>query len=254
MQNPYENKRLGWLAKQAKQLASRLTLALPGTCPLCGTSCTGERFCPDCRNDILHSMQNHPYRCAHCCLALPNQAPCPDCREQALHTGRITVAFDYVHPLDSLVLRYKNGRQLDLAPAFAELLYQQLQHQDLLPLANTCLIPIPGSQQSLSRRGFNPAAEFAQQLGKKLQLPVEHFFLHRHDQHLKQSSLSRHARRAAAAGLYYCSRRLDIPHAILVDDIVTTCSTIDSAARALLAAGVQHVDVLAIARTPPKHF
>ncbi|MBV4396297.1 ComF family protein [Advenella alkanexedens] len=229
-------------------------LVLPGTCPLCGTVCTGERFCPDCHNDILHSMQNHPYRCARCCLALPNAGPCPDCSEQALHTGTVIAAFDYVHPLDSLVLRYKNGRQLDLAPAFAQLLSQQLQQRGLLPLTNTCLIPIPGSRQSLSRRGFNPAAEFAQQLGKKLQLPVEHFVLHRHDQHLKQSSLSRHARRATAAGLYYCSRRLDIPHAILVDDIVTTCSTLDSATRALLAAGVQRVDALAIARTPPNHF
>ena len=134
MQNPYANKRL---------------LVLPGTCPLCGTVCTGERFCPDCHNDILHSMQNHPYRCARCCLALPNAGPCPDCSEQALHTGTVIAAFDYVHPLDSLVLRYKNGRQLDLAPAFAQLLSQQLQQRGLLPLTNTCLIPIPGSRQSL---------------------------------------------------------------------------------------------------------
>ena len=254
MQNPYENKRLGWLTNHARRLVNRISRALPGICPLCGTTCTGERFCPSCRNDILHSMQNHPYRCSRCCLALPDQGPCPDCSEEALHTGLIMAAFDYVHPLDSLVLRYKNGRQLDLAPAFAQLLCQQLQHRGLLPIKNACLVPIPGSRQSLARRGFNPAAEFAQHLGKKLQLPVEHFVLHRHDHHLKQSSMSRHARLAATAGLYYCSRRLDMPHAILVDDIVTTCSTLDSAARALLAAGVQRVDALAIARTPPKHF
>ncbi len=195
-------------------------------------------------------MQTHPYRCQHCSLALPDQRSCPDCTEQALHLNKIVAAFDYTHPLDSLLMRYKNGLQFGLAPAFAELLYRQLQYLQILPITNSCLIPVPGSRSSLVRRGFNPAAEFAQQLGKKLQLPVEHFVLRRHEHHLKQSSLSRQARRAASAGLYYCSRRIDIPHAILVDDIVTTCSTLDNAAQALRAAGVQHIDAMAIARTP----
>ena len=72
--------------------------------------------------------------------------------------------------------------------------------------------------------------------------------LHREESQTQQKSLSRQARLLASAHSYYCAYRLDRPHVVLIDDIMTSGSTLDSAARALLAAGVQQVDALVIAR------
>ncbi len=64
-----------------------------------------------------------------------------------------------------------------------------------------------------------------------------------------QKSLHRHDRFLHSSQLYYAQRRLSIDRVILVDDILTTGSTLESAARALMSAGVKQVDAIVIARS-----
>jgi ComF family protein len=200
-------------------------------------------------------MRHHPWRCTRCALALPAPGPCPDCANQRPSLEKVIAAFDYIYPADSLILRYKNARQFQLAAAFAALAFDAIQlasPRGGLPLwpALTPLIPIPGSHRSLGRRGFNPACEFASRLGRLLNMPVLHSLLYREPDRLKQSTLNRRQRRANTAHLYYCARNSHLPHAVLVDDVLTTGSTLNTAARALIAAGVEQVFAIVIARTP----
>ncbi len=237
------------------QLRARLPAAIGIACALCNAPAPIGRLCQGCSRDVQHSMRHHPWRCARCALALPAPGPCPDCADQAPSLKKVIAAFDYVCPADSLILRYKNARQFHLAAAFAALA------ADAIRLANpgdgsppwpasTPLIPVPGSLRSLQRRGFNPAGEFACRLGRLLNMPVLHTLLYREPDHLKQSTLNRRQRRANTAHLYYCARNIRLPYAVLVDDVLTTGSTLNTAARALIAAGAQRVFAVVIARTP----
>ncbi|MGH8810686.1 MAG: ComF family protein [Advenella sp.] len=245
---------VGPFSPRFSHLRARLPAAIGAACALCNGPAPIGRLCPGCSRDVQHSMRHHPWRCARCALALPAPGPCPDCAEHRPLLEKVIAAFDYIYPADSLILRYKNARQFQLAAAFAALAVDaiQLESPGGSPPwpAQTPLIPIPGSQRSLRRRGFNPAGEFASRLGRLLNMPVLHSLLYREPDHLKQSTLNRRQRRANTAHLYYCARNIRLPYAVLVDDVLTTGSTLNTAARALIAAGAQQVAAVVIARTP----
>src|SRR5690606_11650177 len=120
--------------------------------------------------------------------------------------------------------------------------------------AGTVLVPIPGSGASLRRRGFNPAAELAAGLGGCLQLPVRRAVLRRLREGQRQAFSGRLARRVATQGLFDCAALAPGTAVGLVDDVMTTGSTVNAAARALLQAGATEVTVLVAARTPWKDF
>ena len=244
--------------------------SIPSVCPLCLGSAYGGQVCHPCWQDLYASVQRNTQRCQYCQVSLVNsranqhlspeftrpnspRAPiCQDCHEHRLALDKIYFGFDYELPIDSLILRFKNARQQGLSHALANLVYQRLvtaNELDFRLLSSPPLfIPIPSSHAALKRRGYNPAAEFAKILAKKFQVPLELDVLRRQDSLSQQKSLSRQARLVASAQSYYCAYRLDYPHVILVDDIMTSGSTLDSAARALLAAGVQRVEAIVIAR------
>jgi predicted amidophosphoribosyltransferase len=103
----------------------------------------------------------------------------------------------------------------------------------------------------LKQRGFNPAGELARSVSRRLELRLLRGVLRRsHESVARQASLTRREREAAALDAYVCTRRLDGLRIALVDDVMTTGSTADAAARALLAAGAASVTVWVAARTP----
>ena len=228
---------------------------MSSSCPLCDGSARPGQFCAGCAGDVRYSMIHHRWRCPRCALALPGNIPCPDCASQSGALKSVVAAFDYVSPADSLVLRYKNARQFQLAIPFAHLACEAIRDRSPhwpQPFwhASAPLIPVPGSTNSLRRRGFNPAGEFATQLSRLLRVPVMHNLLYREPDTHKQSTLNRQQRQASTAHLFYCCRNISYPCVVLVDDVLTTGSTLDAAARALVAAGARHVVAVVIARTP----
>ena len=116
------------------------------------------------------------------------------------------------------------------------------------PLPNA-ILGIPQHRDHLRRRGYNQAHELAVALGLSLSLPVRPDLLWRPTDIPHQTGLSAAQRRRNAAGSF---RAADVRslHLWLVDDIITTGSTLRAAGAELLRAGAARVDVLALARTP----
>lgn len=221
-----------------------------GQCPLCYCSAPLGHFCQHCRQSI-DTQQQYPLRCPFCRLALTTNTFCPNCNEHRLSLQNVLHIFDYVPPLDALILRFKNARQAHLATVFANHFYHQLkQLQKPLSISKESLIiPIPSSQRQLRKRNYNPAALFAKALTKKLQCRIDLTVLRRIESDYVQKSLHRHDRFLHSSQLYYAKHRLSFQHIILVDDILTTGSTLESAARALISAGATQVDAIVIARS-----
>lgn len=240
--------------------ARRAAGALPSDCPLCAMAAQGGNLCAGCVDDILADRQGRPgsgphgldserRRCPRCWLMLvPGSAACPDCAAHPPAFQRTVCAFDYAPPADALVWQLKGGLRLARAALLARMLARAV-HQAAPALPRpVVLVPIPASPASLRRRGFNPANEIAQALGRELGLPVAGW-LERTRGGGRQTHLDRRARRLGAHELYRC--RVPASGCIaVVDDVMTTGSTMDSAARALLAAGADGVLALAAARTP----
>ena len=152
-----------------------------------------------------------------------------------------------------LIRRFKEGARLAYAGLFARLLWGSLQARavgDPRLAQLGALVPIPSSQSALRRRGFNPAGELARELARISGYPLQHNWLRRTRETSTQKTLDAQARRNSVRGLYVCASALPRAWIGVVDDVVTTGSTMDTAARALLSAGPAGVIGLAAAHTP----
>ncbi|MCW8883123.1 MAG: phosphoribosyltransferase family protein, partial [Sedimenticola sp.] len=65
-----------------------------------------------------------------------------------------------------------------------------------------------------------------------------------------QAGLKRQQRKQNLRGSFRLKQRLKVEHVALVDDVVTTGSTVFELARLLKKSGIRRVDVWALARTP----
>ncbi|SSW61801.1 ComF family protein [Achromobacter agilis] len=233
------------------QRLGRLLLSRIGCdCPLCGARVAGARLCPGCEADILAAEPGAPPRCPRCALRLVRgTACCAACLGVPRSFARTVAAFDYQPPADALILMLKAQRRLSMAPVLARLIAAAIARDGPLP-PDVLLVPVPAGRASLRRRGMNPAAEIARGLAAELALPLGRGVLLRRREAPRQTGKNRQARRRGAVGLFACAGGVQGRHVAVVDDVMTTGSTADAAAGALLAAGAAGVTVLVAARTP----
>lgn len=158
-------------------------------------------------------------------------------------------AFDYEAPADVLLRKLKTELRISVAEVLARLLLDALAVAPPLP-CGTLVIPIPASRASLKARGFNPAGEIARALAGELGLPLVRSALWRTREDARQTSLGQRARIRGAHGLFRCKALVAGRPIALVDDVMTTGSTMNVAAQALLAAGASSVIALVVARAP----
>ena len=113
------------------------------------------------------------------------------------------------------------------------------------------VVPVPLARRRLLLRRFNQAATLSQEVARLTGLRYEPMVLARTRATASQVGLSRAARRRNVAGAFSVPRRFAARvrgvNILLVDDVITTGSTVGACARALLKAGAARVDVLALA-------
>jgi ComF family protein len=114
------------------------------------------------------------------------------------------------------------------------------------------VVPVPLSRRRRRERGFNQAELIARAVAREARLPLRSRVLRKTREAPPQAGLSAAARRKNALSAYRARlpRSLRGKTLLLVDDVLTTGATAESAARALLAAGAGAVDVLTLARVP----
>lgn len=169
--------------------------------------------------------------------------PTPALREAGLP---VVAAFTYDAASAPLLTRYKYHENLAAGRALAALCLPALR-QAPRPQA---LVPVPLHDRRLRRRGHDQALGLAQDWGRALALPVRTDLLRRQRDTRAQTELDAAARRRNLDDAF-AVRGACPPHVALVDDVVTTGSTVAAAARALRAGGAVRIDVWAVAQAPP---
>lgn len=113
------------------------------------------------------------------------------------------------------------------------------------------VVPVPLARRRLLVRRFNQAATLSQEISRLTGLRYEPMALARTRSTVSQVGLSRAARLRNVAGAFAVPRRfalrLEGVNVLLVDDVITTGSTVNACARVLHKAGAARVDVLALA-------
>jgi ComF family protein len=113
------------------------------------------------------------------------------------------------------------------------------------------LVPVPLHRSRLEFRHFNQALEIAGPMGRELGLPVVEA-LRRIRATETQTRLTRNQRLENLRGAFKASaageRWPQKAGAVLVDDVLTTGSTVDACAKALKKAGFRRVFVVTVMR------
>jgi ComF family protein len=163
-------------------------------------------------------------------------------------------AFRFEHPIDDLIRRLKYHGVLANARVLGVLLAQAV-HKHAAPLPRL-LVPVPLHISRLRERGFNQAAALARYASRMIGIPVAHHVVRRIRDTPSQTALDMGERRRnvheafAIDGSRALRRLQEARHVAVVDDVVTTGSTVKELRGTLLAAGVGQVDVWAVAQAP----
>jgi ComF family protein len=145
-----------------------------------------------------------------------------------------------------MISALKFGGRIDLAACFARLLAARnagRRDDDLV-------IAVPLSFERESERGFNQSREIARSYARLAGLPFGEDVLWRVRHTPPQQSLARDARQRNVRGAFGVKADLGGRRVVVVDDVMTTGSTLDEIARVLKAAGAVRVNNLVVARTP----
>lgn len=149
----------------------------------------------------------------------------------------------------AIVTRLKYGDRPELA-GFCARLMQRAGHE--LWGDDAVLVPVPLNRWRLLSRRYNQSTELARSLGRLTGLAVDPSLVERHRYTRQQVGLTRDARHRNVAGAFRphpdLVGRLRGRRIILVDDVITTGSTVAAISRTLVKAGVDKVDVISFAR------
>lgn len=223
------------------------------------------RFCLNCRF-------SGSYLCESCReeLVLLKMQSCPHCRKNDLFGlfcsakcranyffDQLVVCFDYNQPIfvRKLISIFKYKFSEDLAQLFGQ--YMRTQFAKFLGeiegYDRFFIVPVPLHQKRYRFRGFNQA----ELLSKIMITDFEEFMfycdcLERTEYRPEQAKLSKHERQINLRGSIKLAKNfkdsLKGSSVLLIDDIATTCSTLNECSRALKEAGVNYICCLTLAR------
>ncbi len=239
-------------------LSSAEHALLPPQCVLCGGAggAPGVDLCAGCRSDLPRNVPACQ-RCAEPLGATLAWTPwCGHCIAQPPPWDTAFSAFRYRFPVDHLLTGLKFRRQLANGRVLGACLLDELvpwlalRGQEPLPEA---LVPVPLHWRREWHRGFNQAQELARPLAAALRLPLRLDIVKRVAATQEQSGLRGVARRQNVGDAFAAKRGHGLSHVAIVDDVVTTGSTVAAVSRELQASGVARVEVWSCARAARSH-
>lgn len=210
----------------------------PPPCLLC--QAPSGPLCEPCLADLPWLAEA---RCPVCAQSTPSGGICGHCLKSTPAFSRVEALFSYAFPVDRMIQRLKYREHLSLAPILGELLAGQIRSD--LP---DVWLPMPLHANRLKERGFNQAVEIARELSAQTGAPMQAGWAARVRDTPPQAGLKREARRKNLHNAFACDEKVAGLHVGVVDDVMTTGSTLDALAAALKQAGAKEVSCAVIAR------
>lgn len=217
-------------------------------CLLCGQH-HAARLCSGCRADL-------PWlgaQCRQCAEPLPTAEGegllCGRCLRRPPAFERCLAPFSYRFPINHLVWGLKDRGDLGCLHLCAALFEERFGPQ-IRADPPELLIPVPLHPARRRQRGYNQAEEWARGLGERLGIAVDGHSCRRRLDTPHQQGLSAQQRRRNLKHAFELVPTFRARHIALVDDVITTGTTLDLLAGLFRRRGVARVQAWCIARTP----
>lgn len=225
-----------------------LTQLLPPACPLCRQTFPAywpHPFCSDC----LSGFQ--PLPAAHCtCCALPftaisNSAHlCGRCIDRPPPFVKVYTVGCFEGSLREAIHQFKFNKQVGLDRPLGILMNESLPGDATYDL----IVPVPLHSHRLRQRSYNQSLLLARELGRQRRLPVVADLLLKKEETVPQQELSARQRERNLTQVFTVQRQLKGERVLLVDDVMTTGSTVRACSQTMLDAGAAEVRVAVAGR------
>lgn len=204
--------------------------------------------------DILRLL--FPNKCAVCGEVLKDGAVCDKCFKKIrfmhgnIENDIFAAAFEYDDISSKLIYKFKFRGRKYIADTLCGYMEKRF-YECFSDMPFSCITYVPMSKGAKRRRGFNQAELLAQKLSERLAIPCEDM-LKKVKKNRPQHTLPEKERITNVRGVYKATNNTSCigRHVLLIDDVITTGSTVRECRAELLRAGAASVTVLCAAKTP----
>ena len=195
--------------------------------------------CTVCNNSLLYSEK---ILCTSCLLDIPrvyfhNQErnPLEDLLWGRVHYEKASSLFHYSKDskYSSLLYSVKYHNRDDVGVFLGELLAVELQSSGFFDGID-CIVPVPLHKKRMRKRGYNQSQKIAEGMAKICGLPVETNYISRTKNNETQTRKNKEEREENVQNIFATNSSISGKHVLLVDDVITTGSTIISCAEEIL--------------------
>ena len=218
-------------------------LFAPGICLACGSELAGtSSLCSSCSSH-LHRVPNP---CQYCGQPNPSSGfVCPACLRHPPRWQKLIAPLQYRGLVREYLIQLKFSEALHLSKSLGDHCCDALRQSSPVP---EVLIPVPLHRSRLLERGYNQAYEIATVWSTALGIPIDRHALSRTRPTGSQSGLSARQRASNIRHAFNYAPQRTYRHVAVVDDVVTTGSTVTEITTQLHRGGVEFVEVWALAR------
>jgi competence protein ComFC len=232
-------------------LRDLVSLLYPLSCVGCAAPVeSGEQLCAQCMDDAPRLRAPFCERCSQPFPgAITDSFTCENCHDRVLHFDAAVSSYRSRGVVREVMHNFKYGKQLHLRHPLGRWLCESLDDPRLAGKAFDYIVPVPLHPARERERGFNQAEIRARALGRRSGLPVR-ALLRRVRYTTTQTQFDRHQRMENLAGAFRLRRGADVQdcQVLLVDDVLTTGSTLSECAAVLKHAGALSVHAATAAR------
>lgn len=206
----------------------------------------------------------YPAKCMVCETILKEESTafiCESCKKDLKRYGRgffraaelpyidgLFAAFNYIDGIETAIHAFKFKNQPRLSETIGGLLSEELSKYGVLP-GFDYIVPVPMHPRKKRQRGYNQSELIAKQLGEFLNMEVRTDILKKTRYTRPQSKLKRNDRLHNLEGAFSVSPDVFVEgkRILLVDDVLTTGTTINTCAKILKDKGVNMIYGIVIA-------
>jgi phosphoribosyl transferase domain protein len=201
-------------------------------------------FCKNC-SSIPLAEENY-ILCKKCGSIIEHFGNCARCNENKVYYDKGYALYEYEGSLRDILIKYKfNGKKY-----YADFLIQEMtayaRNRNILNYDYITCVPLHRVKKNL--RGYNQSELPAKGLAMNLEIEYKELLV-KIKNTKQQSSLSAKDRELNIKNAFVCNENLNGKCILIIDDVITTGSTINECCKVLKNAGASKVDFIVIACT-----
>ena len=231
-----------------------INFILPPRCAICGQVLDSNKgLCNKCISQIEFLKEPICYRCGQPIIDGFSQKGkhlyCGNCLKKSRHIFRMSrSAYIYDDFSKKLILDFKFYDKTDLASLLAKMMY--VAGNDIFEAGVDIIVPVPLHYTRIIKRRYNQSSLIAKELGKLTGIKVEYNVLTKHKRTKPQVECNGLERLNNVKGAFEVKHlnKLQGKRILLIDDVLTTGSTLKECASAIKKSKPKSIDCLTVAR------